>query len=97
MDQEGRSQTSAESDRELVRLWRAWRTIHEMCFDRVWFLTSYIGFDKALELTNLSVRAMSYPRMKLKYLLKIFVANMVRMAYLRTSMISLAQVRHNGS
>ncbi|MCJ1239351.1 DNA-directed RNA polymerases II 24 kDa polypeptide (RNA polymerase II subunit 5) [Varicellaria rhodocarpa] len=25
---------SAESDREVVKLWRAWRTVHEMCQDR---------------------------------------------------------------
>lgn len=26
---------AADAERELVRLWRAWRTIHEMCQDRV--------------------------------------------------------------
>ena len=24
-----------ETDREVVRLWRAWRTVNEMCADRV--------------------------------------------------------------
>ncbi len=34
IDQE-RAKQAADSERELTRLWRAWRTIHEMCFDRV--------------------------------------------------------------
>ena len=28
-----------ESDREVVRLWRAWRTVNEMCKDRVSLIT----------------------------------------------------------
>lgn len=30
-----RAKLQADGEKELVRLWRAWRTIHEMCFDRV--------------------------------------------------------------
>lgn len=26
---------AADTERELVRLWRVWRTVHEMCQDRV--------------------------------------------------------------
>ncbi len=26
---------AADAERELIRLWRAWRTVHEMCQDRV--------------------------------------------------------------
>ena len=33
-DQE-KAKIQADSEKELVRLWRAWRTIHEMCYDRV--------------------------------------------------------------
>ena len=29
-----RAKAAADSERELTRLWRAWKTIHEMCFDR---------------------------------------------------------------
>ena len=29
------AKVAADAERELVRLWRAWRTIHEMCQDRV--------------------------------------------------------------
>ncbi len=28
---------AADAARDLTRLWRAWRTIHEMCHDRVFF------------------------------------------------------------
>lgn len=34
IDQE-RAKQAAGSEREVTGLWRAWRTIHEMCFDRV--------------------------------------------------------------
>ena len=34
LDQE-RAKIAADAERELTRLWRAWRTIHEMCQDRV--------------------------------------------------------------
>ncbi|KAL9628785.1 MAG: hypothetical protein Q9164_007147, partial [Protoblastenia rupestris] len=33
VDQE-RQKLAADAERELTRLWRAWRTIHEMCQDR---------------------------------------------------------------
>ena len=29
------AQTFSDAERELTRLWRAWRTVHEMCQDRV--------------------------------------------------------------
>ena len=29
------SKLAADAERELTRLWRAWRTVHEMCQDRV--------------------------------------------------------------
>lgn len=29
------SKATADAERDLTRLWRAWRTIHEMCQDRV--------------------------------------------------------------
>lgn len=29
------AKASADAERDLTRLWRAWRTIHEMCQDRV--------------------------------------------------------------
>ena len=30
-----RAKIAADADRELTRLWRAWRTVHQMCQDRV--------------------------------------------------------------
>lgn len=33
-DDEGRRQPTEETDKEVIRLWRAWRTIKEMCRDR---------------------------------------------------------------
>ena len=30
-----RAKLAADADKELTRLWRAWRTIHQMCQDRV--------------------------------------------------------------
>ncbi|KAL9098971.1 MAG: hypothetical protein Q9163_005464 [Psora crenata] len=33
LDQE-RQKLAADAERELTRLWRAWRTVHEMCLDR---------------------------------------------------------------
>ena len=34
LDQE-KAKVIADAERDLVRLWRAWRTIHQMCADRV--------------------------------------------------------------
>lgn len=40
VDQE-RLKVAADADREMVRLWRAWRTVHEMCQDRVYTPLSF--------------------------------------------------------
>jgi RNA polymerase Rpb5, N-terminal domain len=34
-DDDGRRQATDETDKEVIRLWRAWKTINEMCKDRV--------------------------------------------------------------
>lgn len=34
LDQE-KAKALADAERDLARLWRAWRTIHQMCADRV--------------------------------------------------------------
>ena len=34
IDQE-KQKLAADAEREFTRLWRAWRTVHEMCQDRV--------------------------------------------------------------
>lgn len=64
IDQE-RAKLAADAERELVRLWRAWRTIHEMCQDRVG-----ARFPACLSpcLTCIC-RAMNYQKMKYEYLL----------------------------
>ena len=33
-DQE-KQYVATEAEQEIIRLWRAWRTVHEMCNDRV--------------------------------------------------------------
>lgn len=35
MEEQQQAKQEADSERELVRLWRAWRTVHEMVQDRV--------------------------------------------------------------
>ena len=44
---------AADAERELVRLWRAWRTVHEMCQDRVCAILLYIIPGAAAELTSI--------------------------------------------
>ncbi|KAL2051640.1 hypothetical protein ABVK25_008054 [Lepraria finkii] len=46
LDQE-RAKIAADAERELTRLWRAWRTIHEMCQDR--------GYELAEEEVRISL------------------------------------------
>ena len=68
IDQE-RAKLAADAERELVRLWRAWRTIHEMCQDRVGAC-----FPACLSTCLICIgRATNYQKTKYEYLLIHFV------------------------
>lgn len=58
------SKASQDAEKELTRLWRAWRTVKEMCADRVSNETLMTSFPEQYTLKSRSRRATSLPKRK---------------------------------